>query len=269
METQRRKILEKAVHDCFKEMYAKSQPSADYDKLVEDYRNGIIGKDERVYERHYLSKDEFEYIMQKYLDAYNITPHWKDDVEVVEKYLKDGGLKDKYIKASGSFDEGNYEPGYRSAENVPPLKELIKDYLYKNREKDNFDKMSEDISNIVLDTINECKKFYKFDREESSFKFSVCLGASPTCNPETVKKYWKEKDGLDISIEERNPKLFWYYDNGYTDDDLAEEFEWLGDDWKEKLNQEWKEEIHKKEEEAKKRMEELQKKINEDKENNA
>lgn len=32
----RQKIIEQAFHDCMKEMYARSQPSVDYDQLLED-----------------------------------------------------------------------------------------------------------------------------------------------------------------------------------------------------------------------------------------
>ena len=99
------------------------------------------------------------------------------------------------------------------------------------------------ITKIVMDTIDECKKFYRFDREESSFRIAASLGASPTSNPESVKKYWKEKTGEDIQIEERNPKLFWYIDEGYTDEDLEYEFD--DPNWKENLNKEWKDELEK------------------------
>ena len=57
----REKILEKAIEDCYREMYAKAQPSADWDKLVQDYNDGKIDekKDGAVFNRHYLSSDEF------------------------------------------------------------------------------------------------------------------------------------------------------------------------------------------------------------------
>ena len=70
------------------EMYAKAQPSADYYQLLEDAKNGKIGKDERVYERYYLSHEEFKHILGKYKDAYNIKSHWEDDIEVLERYIK-------------------------------------------------------------------------------------------------------------------------------------------------------------------------------------
>ena len=45
-------------------------------------------------------------------------------VEIVEKYLKEGGNKDKYIPEKVE-PNGFKHPGYRSYEKVPPLKEHI------------------------------------------------------------------------------------------------------------------------------------------------
>ena len=249
-------IFGKAFHDCMKEMYAKSQPEADYDNLLEEFRSGKIGKDERIYERHYLSMDEFLYIRDKYKDAYNIKTHWKDDVEVVEEYLSKGGLKDSYIPEKIDKD-GFKHPGYRSAEKVLPIKEQIRNLLQKYTLSDITSELSEEIANLVLDNVKECKNFYKFDREENSFDYNIALGASPTSNPETVKQWWKDNYNVDIEIKERNPKLFWYYDHEYTDEDLAEEFEDYGENWKEKLDQEWKEEIAEKKRKEQEAIEEL------------
>ena len=76
-----------------------------------------------------------------------------------------------------------------------------------------------------------------------------------------IKQYWKEKTGKDIVIEERNPKLFWYRDEGYTDEDLAYEFEDLGENWKEVLDKEWKDELEKRAQERNKRLKKLEAKI--------
>ena len=59
----RKDALKKAVHDCFREMYAKAQPSADWDKIIKEFEKGIRPADEKVYEQHYLSQEEFEYII--------------------------------------------------------------------------------------------------------------------------------------------------------------------------------------------------------------
>ena len=39
----RNEILERAYTECMAEMYAKSQPSADYYQLLEDAKNGDVG----------------------------------------------------------------------------------------------------------------------------------------------------------------------------------------------------------------------------------
>ena len=236
----REDILDKAFHDCMHEMYAKSQPEADYDNLLNEYAEGKIGKDERIYDRHYLSMDEFLYIRDTYKDAYNIRSHWKDDVEVVEDYLLKGGLKDYYVP--GKVDKNGFKhPAYRSTKKVPPIQESIYKILSNRKPDEDNNILAKKIADQVLENIKRCKDFYKFDREESSFDCDISLGASPTSNAETVKKWWKENYNQDIEIEERNPKLFWYLDNEYTDEELAYEFESYGENWKEALDKEWKE----------------------------
>ena len=238
----RKEILNKAIHDCFKEMYAKAQPSADWDQIIKEFEEGKRGKDEKVYEQHYLSQEEYTYILEKYLDAYNIRTQWKEDVEIVEEYLNSGGLKDKYIKEH-TDKNGDFHPGYRSTEKVPSIKTQILKYLDKHNKSSENKEIATTLHKIVMKTISECKNFYKFDKEESSFRITIALGASPCCNPETVKRYWKEKTGEDIVIEERNPKLFWYRDMGYNDEDMANEFD--DPNWKETLDKEWKDELNK------------------------
>ena len=259
----RREVLDKAIHDCYREMYAKAQPSADWDQIIQEFKDGKRDKDERVYEQHYLSQEEYTYIVEKYLEAYNILSHWKEDVEIVEEYLSKGGSKDKYIP--DEYDENGelVSPGHRGYEKVPPIKEQIINVLKENHVSDVAEEEAQKITDIVMNTITECKQFYHFDREESSFRITAALGASPTSNPETVKKYWKEKTGEDIEIEIRNPKLFWYHDEGYTDEDLAYEFEDLGENWKEVLDKEWKDELEKRAQERNERLKRIEANIKE------
>ena len=82
----RDKIIEQAYHECMVEMYAKSQPPADFNQLLSDAKAGKIGKDEKIYERHYLLQEEFKYILNKYKKAYNIKSKWEDYVEIIENY---------------------------------------------------------------------------------------------------------------------------------------------------------------------------------------
>ena len=251
----RDEILSKAAHDCMCEMYAKAQPAADWDNIIEEYRSGKIGKDERVYDRHYLSMDEFLYIRDKYKTAYNIKKTWKPDIEFLEELLTKGGLKDGYVD-DWVDDEGNKHSGYRSADDVPPLKEQISEIIKEFDSSEAVQEINERIYNKVMEIIKNYKNFYRFDREEDNFDCNIALGASPCSNADTVKKWWKENYDQDIEIEERNPKLFWYRDMGYTDEDLAEEFD--SENWKEIVDKEWEEEKaekKRKEEEALKALE--------------
>lgn len=262
MNLKRDDILSKAIHDCYIEMYAKAQPPADYDNLVEEYNSGKIGKDERIYERHYLSMDEFIYIRDKYVQAYRMTKLWDEDIEILEDYLKNGGSKDKYIPKR-TDENGFVHSGYKGYEKVPPLIEQIFTCLYEYTEEHEAQDIAERINKIVMDTISDCKNFYKFDREESDFGIAVALGASPTCNPETVKKWWKENYDVDVEIEERNPLLFWEQDEYGDDFEEIMENEY-GENWKEYWDNRWKKE---KEEKAKEKEEVIKKLIAEQAEN--
>ena len=241
----RKEIIKRAYHECMVEMYAKAQPSADYNQLLEDAKNGKIGKDERVYERYYLSHEEFKYILNKYKDAYNIKSHWKDDVEVIEKYIEEGGVKDKYIP-SYTDENGNYHPGYRGYEDVAPLKKRISNIIsesefYKDIQGESLDKLIDQLyEEVTTNTIDTCKNFFKFDSEETSFDCSVALGPSPNSCAEAVIQYWVHQ-GVDIEIKERNPLLLWDID--YYGDDFEEVMkDEYGDNWKEYWDNKWEEE---------------------------
>ena len=259
----RREIIQRAHDECMREMYAKSQPEADYDNLIQEYKEGKIGKDERIYDRHYLSQEEFLYIRDKYKKAYGIESHWKEDIEILEDYLNNGGYKDKYIPEKKDPD-GFVHPGYRSHEDVPPLKEHIRqiiDNYFENKELNQTrQELAEDIANNVMELISTCKNYYKFDHEESSFDCNIALGASPSSSAKSVKEWWKENYNVDIEIEERNPLLLWerdYYDDEF--EEIMEEED--GPDWKEKWDKKWKDQVAKQKAEHEKKLEELRKQI--------
>ena len=228
----RDKVISQAYHDCMKEMYAKAQPSADFDQIIENYKNGTYAKDERVYDRHYLSCEEFSYIIDKYVDAYRIKSEWKSHMELVEDYIKVQGTKDVY-KEAYTDSKGNWHPGTRNYEIVPSIKRQFIKYLKDNRSLNEEDavKLAEDMSNIVYETVDNCKNFYSFHREESSFRGSVALGCSPTSNKKTVIDYWKSQ-GVDLEIVDKNPLLLWEYDHygDEMDEVMRDEY---GDDWEE------------------------------------
>ena len=255
----REDVLLHAIEDCYREMFAKAQPEADWDNLIAEYNAGKIDekKDGPVYDRHYLSIEEYDYILNKYLAAYRINTEWDEDIEILEKYLKEGGSKDKYID-SYTDENGNYHSGYRGYEKVAPLKEQILDIMKEFDCSECAANVGEQIYNKVMETISDCKNFYNFDRDEMKFRNTLALGATPTSNKETVKKWWKEHYGVDIEIEDRVPKLFWYMDNGYTHQDLIEEF---GENYDETLLKEWEDEKAAKKAEYEKKIKELHEKI--------
>ena len=257
----RKEIIQRAFDDCMREMYAKSQPEADYDNLIQEYKEGKIGKDERIYDRHYLSQEEFLYIRNKYKEAYNIKSHWKDDIEVLEDYLNKGGLKDKYISEKKDPD-GFVHPGYRSSEKVLPLKDQIDEVItnFFGGKKADQERLVDNLMKTIMGNISNCKDFYKFDAEESSFDCNIALGASPSSSAKNVKEWWKENYNVDIEIEERNPLLLWEQD--YYEDEFEEIMEDEdGPDWKEKWDKKWKDQVAKQKAEHEKKLEELRKQI--------
>ena len=173
----RDKIISEAIDKCLEEMFQKSQPKGSYFEYIEKLNNGQIQKDEKVFERHYLNHTQFNYIRNKYKKAYRLQNEWKSNIDFLIQNLKEGGFKDVYKKHSDGTD-------YRTAEKMPPINKFIGK---KNTEQ-------------LFDYINTIKDFYRFDHEEQIFDFNVCLGCSPTSNPETVKEYWKSK-GVDIEID--------------------------------------------------------------------
>lgn len=227
-------IISRAITECMREMYAKAQPSADYDKLVEDMKTGKIGKDELVFNRHFLSHDEFNYILNKYIDMYRLREEWTSNMDLLIDYVSNGGSKDKWIP--DHTKNGMHYTGHRGYEKVDPLKKQFDVILNEYNIHD--ENMLNRLYDAAINTINDCKDFYKFDREQSSFSIAVALGASPTSNQETVKEYWKSQ-GVDIDIEIRNPLLFWEQD--YYGDDFESIMEDdYGENWREYWDDKWK-----------------------------
>lgn len=249
----RDKVIERAFHDCMKEMYAKAQPSLDYDLAIEQIKSGemVDTQEDPIYDRHYLSHDEFKYILNKYIVGYNIKSKWLDYVGIVEKYLTEGGNKDKYIERDGD------NPGYRGYEEVAPIKEQIHNILKESIGDDSIE-LTNKIVECVLNTISDCKTFYKLDRENLQFSMSVALGNSPSSSIERVQKYWDDK-GIDVNIVERNPLLIWERD--YYGDEFEEIMEEeYGKDWEKIWDDKWKEDIAKREakrEEARQQFKEM------------
>ena len=167
----RNEIIESAIIDCLNEIYMASQPSITFDELQNMYKKqkGLGNSNEILCDHFYISKEEMDDIIESYMSAYNIRENWNSNIELVTTYLKDGGTKDKYIKEEGF-------PGYRGYEKTPKLEDVI----------------GKEASDKVFELINDCKNFYRFDREESEFKFNI-FNYGPSNNLEHVREYWKDK----------------------------------------------------------------------------
>lgn len=254
----RQKILDEAYERCMEEMYLKSQPSVSYKQLIQDFKDGKIEDSPKnpIYNRYYLSQEEFIYIRDKYIKAYNIEEKWTSNIEILEKYLTEGGTKDKWVPKR--IDEDGFEhPGYRGYESVHPIKKQITEFLMHNINGE-YVELGDKITEIVMDNIRCCKNFYKFDREHSGFSASIALGASPTSCKESVEEYWREHGHPDFTIEERNPLLFWERD--YYGDEFEEVMiDEYGDNWKEIWDKKWQKKIDKKEKEKDKLQQKIEK----------
>jgi hypothetical protein len=168
-------------------MYNMAQPTVDFNELVKRVNNKEEEKD--AYSHYYLSQENYKYIVNMFLDAYNIRSNWDNHVENVINYLKNGGLIDKYIPGENGY------PGYRGYDKTPKLETLIG--------KENADK--------ALDLINKCKEFYTLNRMENTFRFTI-MDFSPTSNKQTVINYWKSK-GVDIKIKDFDIEDIYFGDN--------------------------------------------------------
>lgn len=226
----RRDIMQEAYNACMREMYAKAQPSADYDAIVAGVKDGTIQDSDKdpVYSRHYLSQEEFKHILNKYIKAYGMEKKWNSYVGIIETYLKGGGHRNIYVNNS------------KELICVPHIKETFTKEIndnFGNVLGEDTEKLSEILSNKVLEYVQWCRDFYMVDREADSFSASVALGESPSSNPDAVIEYWA-RHGVDIDIEWRNPLLLWEMDEygEHFEEYMAEEY---GDDWEQYWKREW------------------------------
>lgn len=174
-------VLKKAVDKCIIEMYKWAQPSINLQEYIDNSDLIKETDDDKFYMRYYLSKDNMEYIVQNFINAYHIGNDWHNNIKLLVDYItsKDS-VREKYIPGENGF------PGYMGYEPITPLQDITKD------------------SAQVLNLIQTCREFYRKDPETSSFNMSVYLGASPYSNKERVEKYWREHGMPDFKIIDFN-----------------------------------------------------------------
>lgn len=201
-------IISEAIHRCKVELYKRAQPSADYNEIYQNYKkqHDEGKKIEAVYDRYYISQEEYQYVKDKYIKAYHLEDSFKLHCDIIIRDLIEGCPKDKYFPEK--IDEDGFKhPGYRGYEQVPPIQYSI----------------GIENANEVVDFIKQRKDFYRFNHLEERFNFAISLGDSPTQNPDTVIQYWKTQ-GVNIDIKPRHHSqdYFWCEENNYdySDDEL-------------------------------------------------
>lgn len=197
-------ILSEAIERCLDEMYRYAQPSITFEELKELSKKEFeeTGKPQPVHERYYLSPEEYKVIEEKYLDAYNLIDKFKDHCDLIIRDMKEGCSKDKWIEGKDGF------PGHRGYKKVPSLDNEI----------------GEENLNKVIDFIEMRKNFYRINKDEQRFRFSV-MNYSPYSNKEAVINYWKSK-GIDLKIEDRDKDDMWeVHEYGITWEDWNKENE--------------------------------------------
>lgn len=195
----RHDLLEEAIERCYAEMYLKAIPPTNFREAIENWKHEDpeTKKEYPFYTRYYLNQEDYTDIVENYINIYKINNPFKNNIEILEYYLKQGGSRDIYVEES---EEG---PAHREYAIVLPIKkqidELIRNYIEDEESAEN---LRDSIVDKVFKTIGYCKEFFDTHREECTFTFSV-MDSSPTTNPETVKQYWKEVHNKDIEIDTR------------------------------------------------------------------
>lgn len=189
----RREIIEKATIDCLDEMYRLSQPSITWDEIQKQAKEN---PERHIWREHYLPQHLYIKIMEKYMDAYRIRDEWTHNIKVLEEYLEKGGTKDKYISAY--TDSTGYHSGHRGYEKVEPI---TIQFQKKLKEMDiEYSSIALTLSDILFTNINDCKEFYKFNREEMGFRMDIS-NYSPNSNIKDVRDFYKDTDIVINEIE--------------------------------------------------------------------
>ena len=211
-------IVEEAIVRCLSEMYAKAQPSADYKKLLKMKEKGEIedSQENPIYQRYYLSHEEAQYIVNKYIEAYGFDgkKDWEYHIERLSDWLSGGNWSNpEHILTDTINNELQNEPA------------------------------SKKLTDSILALIEKFKvEKTRTTIEEQTFCFNVWLGCSPTSNKQSVIDYWK-KQGVDIEIEDRCPDWLWSIDEyGRKEFELMMKDEY-GKNWKEISWQKYRENL--------------------------
>lgn len=165
----KKNILSEAIDRCLQEMYYHAQPSIDLNNAIKEAKEKREKLD--LIDKHYLSKEMYNNIVNKYIDAYHLDNYFQNSLELLLSYFDHPYVKD-------------YSKGYKMHKEIKSLFEKIG--------KENFE--------IVKDYIDKAKNYYNRNIDAETFKFNVA-NFSPTSNKQTVIDYWKSQ-GKDIEIKD-------------------------------------------------------------------
>ena len=202
-------IISQARKDCLRELFKWAQPSVDYDRLINEYMEKYTedpsSVDNSFFEHYYLSQENMDYIIARFIEAYHIGKDWNDNIDLLIQYITEKPYEWKYIKDEFGLNQ-------KHTERIPNLQETSPEHYQE-----------------ILDLINTCKKFYSRDLVKESFTFPIYLGASPSPFKNSVIEYWRNNGYPDFNIKDFKVDEVIYSDEeeieGYDkfDDELSYE----------------------------------------------
>ena len=175
----REEILGEALERCLTEMYKRSQPSIAWKKIKELFESGYYNDENRFFDQHYLSVEEYDEIVKSFISAYCMQNLFKEHCDLVYDYLENGGYKDVFEKET---EDG---PTLRKVERTEKLSEVV----------------GEENAKKCLELISLCRNFFRGEIDETTFRVNV-MNFAPSTDKEAVQKYWDEQ-GKKVVIKDR------------------------------------------------------------------
>lgn len=178
----RNEFLSELTQSCLTDLYKWSQPSADFNSLIKKYKESVengtndIGED--FFTHYYLSKENFDYIVNNYIEAYHIGRDWNEDIDFFIEYITG-----KPYNWTREKDEYGYK--LEQMQSIPNLQERSPEHYEE-----------------ILDLIKTCKKFYGRDLVRERFTVPIYLNASPTNSKESVISYWREHGYPEFDVKD-------------------------------------------------------------------
>jgi len=196
----RDKVIAEACTNMIKEMYRRSQPTADIMVYEELYKKGILDPNkDRCYEWHYLPEQVQRQIVEDYLDAYGANDWLKRACKFLMENFKEGGHRTVYKDIFGTGEL------VRSGEETEKLDELIG--------KENAEK--------VYGLMEDFMGFYRTNRDEHAIRGAIFK--CPTSNPHTVIEKWGSDFKIDESVYKDEDNKYDYKYKDYIDGECTGE----------------------------------------------